>query len=195
MLKSIFIFLVSLIGLPLYAVCVVSLYVIGAAFGISYVDSSVYVCEYVQPIFTAAVALIFLIFAIRGIWRAIHAERWGILTSIALFCLIYIYEIRLCIAEFMIRVSTYAGMTNRQIFNFVVKKLQDIGEVYPTMTIHIPTGESVTYGYIMANMEVYLLPLSIVLLCGIIQWRLNKRMKLRSQTQDQSVPTTPASPA
>ncbi len=34
MLKSIFIFLVSLIGLPLYAVCVVILYVIGAAFGI-----------------------------------------------------------------------------------------------------------------------------------------------------------------
>ncbi len=97
MLKSIFIFLVSLIGLPLYAVCVVILYVIGAAFGISYVDSSVYVCEYVQPIFTAAVALIFLIFAIRGIWRASNAKRWGIMTTLALFCLVYIYEIRLCI--------------------------------------------------------------------------------------------------
>lgn len=193
MLKSIFIFLVSLIGLPLYAVCVVILYVIGEAFGISYVDSSVYVCEYVQPIFTAAVALIFLIFALRSIWRAFTAKRWSILTTLALFCLVYIYEIRHCIAELLIRISSYAGLTNRQIFNLVVKKLQDMGEIYPNMTIQIPSGESVTYGYIMANMEVYLLPLSIVLLCGIIQWRLSKRIK--SPLLTQSAPTTPAAPA
>ncbi len=190
MLKSIFIFLVSLIGLPLYTVCVVILYVIGAAFGISYVDSSVYVCEYVQPIFTAAVALIFMIFAIRSIWRAFHVKRWDIVTTIALFCLVYVYEIRLCISEFLMRISTYEGMTNRQIFNFVVKKLQDMGEFYPNMTVTIPTGESITYGYIMANMEVYLLPLSIVLICGIIQWRLSKRIKLGSLASN--APTTPA---
>ncbi len=193
MLKSIFIFLVSLIGLPLYAVCVVILYVIGAAFGISYVDSSVYVCEYIQPIFTSAVALIFMIFALRSIWKAFHVKRWSIVTTIALFCLVYIYEIRLCISEFLIRISTYAGLTNRQIFNFVVKKLQEMGEIYPNMTVTIPTGESVTYGYIMANMEVYLLPLSIVLLCGIIQWKLSKRIKLGSLAS--SLPITPADPA
>ncbi len=38
-----------------------------------------------------------------------------------------------------------------------------------------PTGESVTYGFIMANMEVYLLPISIFILYCIIQWRLGKR--------------------
>ncbi len=68
-----------------------------------------------------------------------------------------------------------------------------MGESYPNTTVTIPTEESVTYDYIMANMEVYLLPLSIVLLCGIIQWKLSKRIKLGSLAS--SLPITPADPA
>lgn len=179
MLKSIFIFLVSIVGLPLYAICVILLLAVGVIFGITYVDSSVYVCEYIQPIFTAVVALTFLTLALRKIWFTIQKKRWCKLTILSVLSFIYIYEIRQCILEFCNRLSIYSGMTNRQIFDFVVKKLRDMGEFYPYMNIHLPSGESITYGYIMANMEVYIFPLSIVLLCGFIQWRLSKRIKHR----------------
>ncbi len=67
-------------------------------------------------------------------------------------------------------------MNNREIFDYVVNKLSDIGAVYPTGRLQLFTGESISYGYIMANMEVYILPVSIVLLCGLIQWRVSKRL-------------------
>lgn len=41
-----------------YNVCVVILNIIGAIFGISYVDSLVYVCEYAQPIVTALLVIV-----------------------------------------------------------------------------------------------------------------------------------------
>ncbi len=174
MLKSIFLLFICIIGTPIYAVCVVILFVVGAIFGLSYVDSSVYVCEYVQPIFTAVVALFFLIMALRKFPIVCRHKAWYKLALLFVFCVIYIVISAYCVKEFIQRFSTYSGMNNRQIFNFVVQKLNDMGDSYPKGIIHLPHGDSITYGYIMANIEVYILPISIVLLCGLIQWYILK---------------------
>lgn len=187
-MKTIFIILVSIVGLPLYAVCVVLLYGIGLLLGWSYVDASVYICEYVQPIFTALLAVLFLIAALRKIsaaFRTKSSESSGshgrprsflLVTVLLIICLIYLMITVNCIFEFLHRINDYSEMTNRQIFDFVVHKLREMGAVYPSGSIRLFTGESISYGYIMANMEVYLLPVSIVLLCGLVQWRILRSM-------------------
>lgn len=175
MLKSIFIIILSIIGLPLYAICVVLLYIIGAIFSISYVDSSVYVCEYVQPLFTAILALSFLILALIKIPELIRKKIWSRTVTLGIICLSYIAMAIFCITEFFDRLHTYAGMGNRQIFDFVVNKLRVMGEIYPHKTFTLFNGETLDFGYIMANMEVYLLPLSLVLLLGILQRKLTKQ--------------------
>lgn len=181
MLKSIFIFIVSVVGIPIYAVCVVFLLVIGTLFGWSYVDASVYICEYSQPLITALLALCFLISAIRNTLKVFNNKSSGVLLLLSAICLIYISIITYCTYEFIHRVIEYSGMTNPQIFDFVVQELSKMGDMYPKGRINLFTGESISYGYIMANMEVYILPISIVLLCGLIQWRIGKRMKISRQ--------------
>lgn len=181
MLKSIFIFIVSVVGIPVYAVCVVFLLVIGTLFGWSYVDSSVYICEYLQPIITALLAVCFLIPAIRKVAIAFKNKPSGEVLSLSAICLLYVSIITYCIYEFIHRVIEYSGMTNPQIFDFVAQELSKMGDMYPKGRIYLFTGESISYGYIMANMEVYILPISIVLLCGLIQWRIGKRMKINRQ--------------
>lgn len=176
MIKSVFIILVSIIGIPIYALSVVFLYIIGAIFGISYVDSSVYVCEYVQPLFTAAVALVFLIIALIKIPKIVKEKIWCKAVALSVISLSYIAIVGYCVQEFIERVHTYSGMTNRQIFDYVVHKLRVMGEVYPQKSFILFTGEPIGYGYIMANMEVYLLPISIVLLLGLIQWKLTTKL-------------------
>ena len=69
-----------------------------------------------------------------------------------------------CVNTLLQRLSLYEGMNNRQIFNLVVDKLQEIGMAYPTGVINVFGYETVTYGYVMANIEVYILPLSLVLI-------------------------------
>lgn len=175
MFKSVFIIILSIIGLPLYAVCVVLLYIIGAIFSISYVDSSVYVCEYVQPLFTAIVALAFLILALIKIPELIRKKIWERTVTLGIICLLYIAMASYCIKEFIERLHTYAGMGNRQIFDYVVNKLRVMGEIYPHKVFTLFNGETIGFGYIMANMEVYLLPLSLILLLGIFQRNLTKQ--------------------
>lgn len=55
-------------------------------------------------------------------------------------------------------------------------KLRVMGKVYPEGQFQILDFEIVSYGYIMANMEVYIVPIAIVLLLGIIQWQISKRI-------------------
>lgn len=177
MLKSVFLLFICVIGTPIYALCVILLFLIGAIFGLSYVDSSVYVCEYVQPIFTAIVALVFLIIALRKFSITYLHKAWYKIIILSACCITYIAVSGYCVKEFINRISTYSGMSKRQIFDFVVQKLNIMGDNYPKGMIHLPHGDSITYGYIMANIEVYILPISIVLLCGLIQWRILKRNK------------------
>lgn len=177
MLKTIFIFLVSIIGLPIYAACVAILLALGAIFGWSYIDASVYICEYVQPWITALLALLLSIGAIKKIKNYYKTESKGAAMALVGFCITYFCIIIFCITEFLSRISTYKGMDNRQIFDYVVNKLSVMGASYPAGRFRIFTGESISYGYIMANIEVYILPISFVLLCGLIQWRIIKRMR------------------
>jgi hypothetical protein len=175
MVTTIFLIFISLIGIPLYALCVVFLWVLQPITGWSYVDASVYVCEYFQPIFTAVIALLFLSFGIRYIMIAFRNKKF--LSGIALIaiCVPYIIIGTTCIRNFLERLSTYAGMSNREIFDFVVHKLNVVGAHYPKGSIKLFSGEIITYGYIMANMEVYIVPISIVLLLGLIQWRISHK--------------------
>ncbi len=174
MLKSIFIILVSVIGVPIYAVCVIILYAFGAIFGISYVDSSVYICEYVQPLFTALVAIVFMSLALIKLPTVFRNKIWLKAALLTLFCLAYLSITVECVMDFCGRLRTYANMSNRQIFDYVVNKLRVMGEVYPHKSINLINGESIGFGYIMANMEVYILPLSLVLLLAFLQHRLTK---------------------
>lgn len=167
----------SIIGIPMYALSVIVLYIIGAIFGISYVDSSVYVCEYVQPLFTAIVAILFMLFAITKLPKLFQVKSWGKVVVFSAFCLIYISIAVHCALEYLERIQTYAGMTNRQIFDYVVHKLRVMGEVYPQKSYTLFTGESIGFGYVMANMEVYLLPISVVLMLGLIQWGLTRKLR------------------
>ena len=180
MIKTIFLIFIGIIGVPLYALCVAFLYIVGAVLGLSYVDMSVYVCEYVQPILTAVFALMFSMFATRKIVKSAGRKMWLKAASLSAILLTYIVVIGYCVREFIDRSSAYVGMTNRQIFDFVVNKLRVMGEAYPKGAIKLFTGETIGYGYIMANIEVYLMPISIVLILGIIQWRLSRKtMPLR----------------
>lgn len=182
MLKTIFIFLVSIIGLPIYAACVAILLGLGAIFGWSYIDASVYICEYVQPWITALLALLFFIGAIEKVNNYYKTKSKGAAMSLVGLCITYFCIIIFCINEFFSRISTYKGMDNRQIFDYVVNKLSVMGASYPAGRFRIFTGESISYGYIMANIEVYILPISVVLLCGFIQWRIIKRSQKKQTT-------------
>lgn len=175
MLKSIFLLFICVIGIPVYVACVILLFVIGAIFGLSYVDSSVYVCEYVQPIFTAILALAFFIIALKKFSITYIHKAWYKVILLSACCMTYIAIFGYCVKEFIHRISIYSEMSKPQIFDFVVQKLNVMGNNYPKGVIHLPHGDSITYGYIMANIEVYILPISIVLLCGLIQWRILKR--------------------
>ncbi len=179
MFKAIFIFVVSVVGLPIYAACVAILLGLGAVFGWTYTDASVYVCEYVQPWLTAALAVILLIYGIKG--ALIYYRKnytWAAVTLTGLY-LLYAGIAVYCIRDFFLRIAAYRGMSNREIFDYVVAKLSAMASVYPSGRFRIFTGESISYGYIMANMEVYILPVSVVLLCGLIQWRIRKRINSR----------------
>lgn len=175
MIKTVFLIFIGIIGVPLYALCVAFLYIVGAILGLIYVDMSVYVCEYMQPIATAFLALVFSIIAIRKIIKTMGMRIWHKAAALSVILLSYLAIIAYCTREFFDRYATYAGMTNRQIFDYVVNKLRVMGDVYPKGSIKLFTGETIGYGYIMANIEVYLLPLSIVLILGLIQWRLIRK--------------------
>lgn len=71
--------------------------------------------------------------------------------------------------ELISRLKEYAGMSHRQIFDYVVHKLSVMGQGYPYGKFNILDFDTVSYGYIMANMEVYILPISIVILLYIVQ--------------------------
>lgn len=168
MFKIIFVIIIAIIGIPVYALCVALLWIIGAIFDIGYVDASVYVCEYGQPIVTVFVAAILTVVGVKWLIISIRKKKMQMLISLCAFLICYVWIGINCVTELMNRIALYSGMTNRQIFNYVVHKLRVMGEEYPDGSIHI-LNETVTYGYVMANIEVYIVPISIVLLLGLCQ--------------------------
>ena len=68
---------------------------------------------------------------------------------------IYMAYYNYCV--FFKRIATYKGWTINGIFDYVVRKL-------------IALGDATGTNYITANIIVYILPLTIILICGYIGW-------------------------
>lgn len=180
MIKTIFLKFIAVVGLPIYALCVAFLLLLKPLFGWSYVDASVYVCEYFQPVFTAAVALLLLLASCKVIVRSYRGKRHGKLTAILLFDAVYIFTGTYCITQqLMTRIATYSGMSNRQIFDYAVDFLSNMAREYPdgSTMVRILDFDTVSYGYIMANIEVYIAPIAVILILGIIQCIISKKLK------------------
>ena len=163
-IKDIILILVCAIGLPIYGICVLLLLTIGKIFDISYIDASVYVCEYGQPIVTAVAAIVVAVYCIKYS-RGLNNTRLFLIWSIILSNLaITGYSL----SSLLMRINQYKGLTNRQIFNTVVDKLNKIGEGFIPGNFDCFGYEKISYGYVMANIEAYILPISLVILLFII---------------------------
>lgn len=175
MFKIIFLIAFAIIGIPVYTLCVLLLWIIGVVFRIGYIDASVYVCEYGQPVVTAVTAVLLTIVGVKWQIITIRKKKMKLLISICAILICYVWIVIDCITELISRIDLYSGLTNRQIFNYVVHKLKVMGAHYPDGSIHI-LNETITYGYIMANIEVYIVPISVVLLLGLYQRYLIRRV-------------------
>lgn len=162
-------FLIAVLGIiciPIYVLCVAILLVVTPVFG-SYVDASVYVCEYGEPVFTAVLTLCFLVFSALYAAKAIRLRMYGRAAVLIAISLVYISVIYLSVSSLIDRIETYEGMTNKQIFDFVVAKLRRMGSCFDG-TVEI-MGNKIGFGYIVANFVTYILPISATLISGIIQ--------------------------
>lgn len=136
----------ELVCMPVYAACVLVLFLTMALTGWSYIEASVYVCEYFQPLFCSAVALSLIFVMVKKlsgistkgkllILAPIAAEGWFVFAGVN---------------TFIERKTIYEGMNIREIFNYVVDYLIKLGETSGT-------------NYVLANMYVYILPLILIL--------------------------------
>lgn len=166
-IKTIFLIALGIVCLPIYAVCVVILLIICEVSSLSYVDASVYVCEYGQPIITVLLGLLFLCLAIRKAIKTSGAKRLTLIGICTCYITISIY----CVLNLIERMHQYAGMSTSEIFSFVVQKLMVMGSVFPSYSIKIH-NEPIAIGYIIANIEVYILPIAIILSLYLIQRRI-----------------------
>lgn len=150
------------ISISIYAVCVLILMAISPLCG-GYVNASVYVCEYFQPVSTIATALLFFYFNSLYIRTAIGRESYITAFFLVLIVILYIGIIYHCSCQLFDRLHAYEGMNNRQIFDFVVDKLQAMGS---GISGYISIGhQTIGKGYIVANIVTYILPMLSVL-CG-----------------------------
>ncbi len=166
--------ILGVICIPVYVVCVAILMLLIPIFG-SYVDASVYVCEYGEPIVTGLLTLCFAIFNIKYALRAIKHKMFGRFTALIMILIIYISVLFRSVYTLIERLETYNGMTNRQIFDYVVEKLREMGSCFDG-TVAI-AGHEVGLRYIVFNITTYILPITIVLLCGVIQRIITKELK------------------
>lgn len=166
--------ILGIICIPIYVVCVIILIAIAPIFG-SYVDASVYVCEYGEPIVTIVLTLCFAVSGFRYLIRAIKHKMFGRFAVLTIISLIYLTVIYMSVCSLTYRIKTYDGMTNRQIFDFVVAKLQLMGSCFDG-TVGI-MGHEVGLGYIVANFMTYILPISFTLWSGLIQRIISRKLR------------------
>lgn len=170
-------FLIAILGIiciPIYVLCVAILLTITPVFG-SYVDASVYVCEYGEPFFTGTLTLCFLANSCIYAAKAVKYKMYGRATVLIVISLIYLLVIYMSICTIIYRIETYEGMTNKQIFDFVVAKLRHMGSCFDG-TVGI-MGHEIGFGYIVANFMTYILPISLTLWSGLIQRITSKRLR------------------
>ncbi|MDE5774296.1 MAG: hypothetical protein K2H86_07550 [Muribaculaceae bacterium] len=162
------------ISIPIYVLCVLLLLAIAPIVG-GYVNASVYVCEYCEPVVTGAITLLFLIFCGKYIYKAIKKEMYVRAIILIIICVVYISVLYNSIGTLMLRVETYRGMTNKEIFDYVVIKLREMGSSMDG-TVDI-IGHKIGVGYIVANFMTYVLPISVTLWCGLIQRIISKKLR------------------
>lgn len=166
--------LLGIICIPIYVLCVVILIAIAPIFG-GYVDASVYVCEYGEPIVTALLTLWFLAFSCVYTVKALKRKMWGRTTTLIVISLIYLLVVYMSVCTLTYRIETYEGMTNKQIFDFVVAKLRLMGSWFDG-TVGFK-GYEVGFGYIVANIKTYILPISLTLWSGLIQRIITRKLR------------------
>lgn len=175
-------FLIAILGIiciPIYVLCVAILLAFAPIFG-GYVNASVYVCEYGEPIVTGILTLCFLIFSCIYTAKALKHKMYGRAMVLIAISLIYLLVIYMSICSLTHRIETYDGMTNREIFNYVVDELRLMGSCFDG-TVDI-MGHEVGFGYIVANFMTYILPISMTLLGGIVQRFVTKKLKQSEKT-------------
>lgn len=156
-------FILILLSVPIYALCVVFLIAISPLCG-GYVNASVYLCEYCQPVVTILLSGLFLFLNVRFLSQAMSGREYLATILLAVCFLVLCWVIYFCGRQFLTRLHDYVGMDNYQIFNYVVNKLQAMGKGIPGM---IKFGQhEIAKGYIVANIVVYILPLIVTLLVG-----------------------------
>lgn len=77
----------------------------------------------------------------------------GRFTALATILLIYISVLFRSIYTLIERLETYNGMTNRQIFDYVVEKLREMGSCFDGTVVI--AGHEVGFSYIVANFTTY----------------------------------------
>lgn len=146
-------FLFTTYFLPVYALCVVVLFTAMAFTGWTYREASVYICEYFEPWFCVAVAIVIVVIMIKNMRRTTLTGKLIMLIPI----LMEINMARGNASIFFDRIATYKGMTINGIFDYVVQQLLNLGNA---------TGTN----YIVANILVYIWPLAAILIFGYIGW-------------------------
>ncbi len=153
----------EMLCVPIYAICVVVLFVVMWISGWTYQTASVYVCEYAAPIISALVALSILIIMITHLCKLSKKGRLLMLLPIS----IELYMVFDNIMTYIHRRIAYKDMSIDGIFNYVVDYLLEMAREDHT-------------NYILANMKVYILPLYIILITGYIGKVIYRRTKQQS---------------
>lgn len=146
----------------IYGFCVVFLLVVGKLFGWSYIDSSVYICEYFAPCVIMFVCLITFIKIVRFFIKSKFSWKW-IATIIIGVLNCFLFKINL---ELLYdKIEKYSGHTNREIFNMVVKDLNI-------------SAANLGVDYFTMNIIVYILPFAIACIFLLLQTLLNRSYNL-----------------
>lgn len=159
---------VELVAVPLYAICVVILFGVMALTGWNYREVSVYVCEYFEPLSCTLVALAVSIIILNKLAKM---DKYGkLLSLLPLFVEIYMAWDNVQI--YLERKAAYTGMSIDSIFRYVVNYLMQMAERTHT-------------NYVLANMYVYILPMTIILLTGLMARFIYKRRRIPSLSRSQ----------
>ena len=146
----------------IYGFCVVFLLVVGKLFGWSYIDSSVYVCEYFAPCVIMFVCLLTFIKIVRFFIKSKFSWKW-IATIIISVLNLFLFKVNL---ELLFdNIEKYSGHTNREIFNMVVKDLN-------------VSAANLGVDYFTMNIIVYILPFAIACIFLLLQTLLNRSYNL-----------------
>lgn len=150
----------------IYGICVLFLLAVGMLFGWSYVDASVYICEYFAPALGMLVCFITFIMGIIFFIKQKFNGKWILTIVLQIFNLIafaYSYNV------LTTKIENYAGMSNKEIFDKVVYQLRCLAADNHT-------------DYFTVNVLVYVVPFLIICLFWFFQYLLNRSRRKTKKT-------------